>query len=502
MGNSNHSTKVITAVTYVYMTLPFLIFAIGWMKIYFWIPAVAAVIFCAWKAWRDTPAFWRPQFNKDNIVKIIFILAIIAAWVFYSGIGKQVFQNSDHYYRNGIFEVLVDCNWPVYNKEINFGVYPEGTTMTSMMYYIGFWMPAAVVGKLFGLEAGYTFQMIWAFIGIVLIYYYICTRKKKLAVWPLALLIFFSGLGIIGMFLTGPNVFDVANDAHIEWWVFPYQYSANTTQLFWVFNQSLPAWLCTVFAMQQTNNRSLVFILATLLLNATFPFVGLLVFVVFWALSRKYTLPETDIRKDKAKSWLKAFSKDTFTIQNILGGGVLGIFTYLYIKGNVAASNIASQESLLETIEWEKYLILVLVEVGAYLLLLYKYNNNKGVYFVTLLSLVMVPLLMGGSKDFCMRVSIPALFILMLLVQDTLEASKHKKDKFVFIGLAAALCIGSITPIHEISRTIKGTMECNSNGTEYGTTQTKYDVLNFENFSGSVDDNLFFDYIAKEPKEN
>ena len=79
MENRNHSSKVITAVTYVYMILPFLIFAIGWMKIYFWIPAVAAVLFCAWKAWRDTPAFWRPQFNKDNIVKIIFILAIISA---------------------------------------------------------------------------------------------------------------------------------------------------------------------------------------------------------------------------------------------------------------------------------------------------------------------------------------------------------------------------------------------------------------------------------------
>lgn len=496
--------KIIIAFTYAYMVLPFVIFAVGWMRLYFWLPIVTAVLFCTWKAWNDTPAVWSPQFSKDNIIKTVFICTIIAIWIFYSGIGHRAFQNSDHYYRNRIFQILVEHQWPVYNRDIVSDIYPEGTAVTSLIYYIGFWMPAAIVGKLFGLEAGFVFQMIWAFIGILLVYYYICARKKTILIWPLALLIFFSGLDIVGISLVGiNNIFTLDQAAHIEWWISPYQYSAMTTQLFWVFNQSIPAWLCTVFAMQHTNNRSLIFLLATCMLHSTFPFIGLLVLTTFWMLSRRYDLPENMIGRGKWKCWTIAFIKDSITIQNLLGGGIIGVFTYLYLRGNVASSNITAQGpgSVFASIVWARYLIFVILEVGIYFVLTYRYNHNRGIYFAALLSLIVIPLSGGSSRDFTMRVSIPALLVLLLIVQDTLEESRLKKDQFVFWGLVVTLCIGSVTPIHEITRAIRGTVDWQNRGIDYtAVTVSEQEILNYPVYTGGADHNLFFDYIAKPEK--
>ncbi len=496
-----YNTKAVTALAYIYMVLPFLIFAVGWFRIRFWTVAVAVVVFAAWRAWQDTPAFWCPSFTRDHVMKILFICVVLAVWVFYSGIGFHVYQNRDHYARNSIFEVLVEYPWPVYNKDILPEIYPAGTTMTSLIYYIGFWMPAAVVGKLCGLWAGYAFQMVWAFLGLLLVYYFICARKRKLLVWPLLLLILFSGLDILGMYLTGVDIAGMENGMHLEWWMQPYQYSSMTTQLFWVFNQSIPAWLCTVFAMQLTDNRCMVFILGSVMLNATFPFVGLLALTIFWMFSRSYELPAGVCFREKALCWVRAFVKDSCSLQNILGGGVMGIFSYLYLSGNRAATGIAAQKvgSIFAAINWQRYLVFFIVEAGIYLVLIYKYNKDTGLYYTVLLSLVLVPILKGGAGDFCMRASIPALFILMLLVQDTLEQAYQSKDWLLFCGLFAALCVGSATPIHEITRTVQQTVLLQEQGEAYGTTAPKRDILNGANFSGSVEGNLFFEWIAKKP---
>lgn len=66
------------------------------------------LLFCGWKACKETDALWFPELTKENIFKIIFIIVVIFAWVYYSGIGRLVFQNTDHTARNAIYEILVD----------------------------------------------------------------------------------------------------------------------------------------------------------------------------------------------------------------------------------------------------------------------------------------------------------------------------------------------------------------------------------------------------------
>ena len=493
--------KVIIYLTYLYLMLPFLIFAVGWFGMRYCIFIVPALILCFWKAYKDTDQTWIPEINRNNLVKIIFILVVIFIWVYYSGIGRLVFQNTDHNCRNAVYETLVRYEWPIYNYDVDLSKFAEGTTATSLVYYIGFWLPSAVVGKEFGIDAGYGFQVFWAVLGIMLVYYYLCARKEKVLVWPLAVLIFFSGLDIVGQYFRGVDLSTMANDIHIEWWMEPYQYSSVTTQLYWVFNQAIPAWLCTVFAYVQKNNRSLVLILACCMLPSTFPFIGLLMLVVFWMLSRKYEFVSDKSVKGRLRGWGMAAAKDTFTIQNVLGGGIIGIISFLYLSVNLSGTKLMqdSKYGVLYENNLSKYLIFIILEVGVYFFSIYKYQKNNELYYFVLLGLLIIPpIKVGSAGDFCMRASIPLLFVLMIMVMDTLEMAKKNRDKIVVTSLIVLLCIGAITPLHELVRSVKVTTERINNSEQvYETAIDTQQLLNSPNFSGATDHSFFFKYIAK-----
>ena len=496
-------SKLISNLSCLYILLPFLIFAAGWMKLYYAVPAVLLLVFCYWKVCKDAPELWFPDITRDNIIRSLFILGVIAVWVYMSGIGKFVYQNNDHPIRNVLFNILVEYDWPV----INYDILPQNVgkfDVTALIYYIGYWLPSAVIGKIFGLRAGYYAQAVWAVLGIALVYYFICARAKKIVVWPLWIFIFFSGLDIAGVFLTNADIALYESIWHAEWWSIPYEYSSMTTQLFWVFNQAIPAWLCTILVWTQKNNRNIVFILACCLLTSTFPFVGLLLLVVFISITREYealssyrTLP----RRVRAKEYIKCLVKDTSTIQNVVGGGIIGIISFLYLFGNSSGGRLMQEDPRGPAYynSLPKLVLFLIVEVAVYAALLYKYNKeNKMYYFILLLLCVIPPVKVGYSNDFCMRVSIPFLFILMLLVIEAVAKAWKEKDYGLFAGLLIVLLIGSVTPVLEIKRTWTYTYErINAGETVYAEDSDTVEVLNSGNFSGDISDNFFFKYIAK-----
>ena len=324
------ASKLISNLFYLYILLPFLIFSAGWLKLYYAIPIVLILLFCYWKVCKDTPELWLPDITRDNIMRILFIFGVIAIWIYMSGVGKFVYQNNDHPVRNTLFNILVEYDWPV----INYDILPEKAEQfdaMALIYYIGYWLPSALVGKVFGLRAGYYAQAVWTVLGIALVYYFICVKAKKIVIWPLWIFIFFSGLDIVGVFLTNADIASYESIWHAEWWSIPYEYSSMTTQLFWVFNQAIPAWICTMLVYMQKNNRNLVFILACCMLSSTFPFVGLLLIVAFLCFTRKYSgLERFSMSKKtvKIKEYFKCLIKDTCTVQNVIGGGIIGIISF------------------------------------------------------------------------------------------------------------------------------------------------------------------------------
>lgn len=494
-------TKIINIVAYFYITIPFVIFILGWIGLRYSIPCTILIGFSMYQIIKKSPKFWIPELNQDNLLKIICIVLFVLIWVYFSGIGKYVFQNTDHGARNTIFSILVQYDWPV----INYELYPENEAYgpTSLIYYIGFWLPAALVGKLFGINAGYGFQVFWAVIGILLFYYFVCAKMKKITLWPLAVFVFFSGLDIAGHFLIGTNLFTLENDLHLEWWVGVYQYSSMTTQLFWVFNQAIPAWLCTIMLLSQKDNRSRAYIVACCMLQATFPFVGLVFLGLFLAITRLYDILKNS--KGERKGQVIYWFKEIFTFENIIGGGIIGILSFGYLMGNLSGTRIMQESTMGANMDNSlfKYIVFILLEVGVYFFALYKYNKkNRLYYFMIMCLLIIPPIKVGNSCDFCMRVSIPFLVILYLFIIEALKKAYEKKDKGILIGLLILLIVGSATPVHEFTRTVKNTfVSINNDQKPYIQSEDEQadiiSMLNSGNFSGTIQDNWFYKYIIK-----
>lgn len=473
--------SIIEKVSYLYLIIPYIIFSIGWMKPIFSIPFVLILLYivtCLFiKNKRIADVLKKVICKKEKLILIISFL-IIAVWVGMSGIGVMAYQTEDHIWRNGIYEILVKERWPVLSDEHGMG----------LSYYIAFWLPAACIGKLFGLNVGYKFQVLWAILGIFLFYVLVCKLINKIAVWPLIIFIFFSGMDILGEWITGNTICGIFSAEHMEWWAAQWQFSSQTTQLFWVFNQAIPAWLSVVLILNMENNTNVFFVWSLMLLYSTFPFIGMLAVV-----------PSVLIRNIKQRETKSNYTlKDIFTFDNLVGGGSVFLISVLYLSKGGAEADFSLLD--LSGGGWLLYLVFIMLEVGCLFISVYWNSKHQLLYYCILGWLCLCPILdIYGEKNFCMRASIPALIVLYILViRAIIQGMEQHKHKQVIIILILLL-VGAITPLHEMVRSVSKTKDSYV-GKEISIMQTSatYDqIMENEYETTNIDNNIFFKYIAR-----
>lgn len=128
-----------------------------------------------------------------------------------------------------------------------------GSDKVALAYYFSWWLPVSALSKLFHLgNFGRNLLLYcWALSGILLVIYCISRYLGKCSYLVPIILIFFSGLDVIPFYLTNSSV---NFTDHIEWWAVFFQYSSNTSMLFWVFNQAIPVWCITALLLQSENS--------------------------------------------------------------------------------------------------------------------------------------------------------------------------------------------------------------------------------------------------------
>ena len=445
--------------SYLVLLLPSIFFIAGWVSTIIAIPAILALLAAYFFIVRNAKKNYEAVFELDKS-SVITIAVLMFIWCYVSGHGGFFYQSNDHHWRNAILRDLINFDWPV--------IY-EGSD-SSLVYYIGFWLIPAAVGKIFALFAGAKTvwlaaniaMFIWSYIFLCLISVLVCYITKavtyKKVLLATLILIFFSGMDIIGILMTRSwNVSGIPN--HLEWWAVEYQYSSNSTQLFWVFNQSTPAWLATALFLAEKNVKNFIFLCLSILACSPFPLVGL--FLLLLCVGIKFLL--NAIRNDKVKD----FFKDAFSPQNIIAVLVILPVFYLYYKGNVAIETKGFHFFMgnMKTGEINvivRYVLFCLLEFALLALLLIKENRKKPLYWFAVISLfVLGAFRMGTAADFAMRATIPALFVLMVLTinhfNDNIVIRKEASERYVClrrtsIALIAVLIIGSITPLVECFR--------------------------------------------------
>ena len=469
-----NKSSLLIRLGYLWIILPIIIFFIGYCNLYTSIIGVSFILIASYFLFKSAPKIWIPQ-NKKEWFLVIFVGIISILWVYSSGIGAFAYQNTDHNCRNPIFELMVTQEWPVIDLNRN----------AILTYYTGFWFVPALIGKLFkSINVGYITQLVWASIGVFLFLYYFLAAITKKSLLPIIIVVFFSGMDIIGKFIFYPDFiknYDIT--AHIEWWATYYQFSSMTTQLYWVFNQALPAWILTILLYHQKNNKNILFLYTCLFLFSTLPAIGLLPFIIYFMVKNG----EDNLKNVFSKEYIKKMFKNAFSVQNIIGLLIVFPVCYFYLSANISGGKF---EIFIPPMHYmiSIFLLFFMLEAGIQLLLIAKLNKFNPLFHICFICLWIFPFLyVGTAFDFCMRATIPALVILCLLIVKALE----NNEKFLYFALITVLVIGAITPIHEFSRTIKNTLK--------GITKVESN-LGFENFYGYISDNKFLKYFGKQVK--
>ena len=266
-----------------YLILPICIFFMGWLNTFLGLILSLLFIYLGYKLYLTFKVDENNLFKKKNLIYWFVSLLLICIWVYFSGIGGFSYQNDDFWARNAIFRDLINYDWPViYDLSIE----PEyvtnllGTSKVAFSYYYIFWLPVALISKVFKLSWAVSnyFLYVYVVIGILLTLYFLNRKFKKCSYVALVLLICFSGLDVIRYIIRNGVLPTVE---HIEWYGdFFYQYSSNTPQLFWIFNQSVMVWLIMSMFINIDNHKYTLALCALTFAYSPWAMIGLLPYML------------------------------------------------------------------------------------------------------------------------------------------------------------------------------------------------------------------------------
>lgn len=458
------SYSKIKKIVFPILAIPFIIFSIGWLKWYWAVLTSIAVVLCVYYG-----AYYKSE-KKDNEIKIsywmlLIIVALAFIWVWQSGMGGFWAQSKDYPWRNAIFRDLVLFEWPV-KYELYDG---------ALVYYISFWLVPAIFGKialLFGATDAMAFEVasvaifLWGVILVTLLFLLLIlifkVTDKRQQFLVLIGFILFSGLDILGSIEPlGANLY------HIEWWADICQYSSFTTCLFWVFNQSVIVWICMACLLQEKDIKNFVFLGMMCFFSGPLPFLMYFVYCLVWGI--KYAIRYIKMHK------VKQLMKSIFSIGNILSTVVIFPFIATYflsslgISGGAAIRIDATQLESMAGVETSTggseiitYILFILFEFGIFALLIVRKQYKSAIFWTTIVSLLIFPFIkIGYGSDFPMRASIPAIFMMYIMVYEFILKEKVqllKKgtiNRLLYILLIVCLVLGSITPIVEFYRGVR-----------------------------------------------
>lgn len=430
--------KHLHRISILYLAFPFLLFLFGWVRLTIAVPLAVIFLFAFWKAARQSPA---SNYQSPNSPITIYHLLLTALWLLLSGIGGYAFQNWDHHWRNAVFHDLIHFDFPVYYSQ------PESGPVKMLVYYVGYWLPAAWIGKLLGWQAANFALFIWTWLGVILVTLHLASFLKTSPFKAALLLIFFSGLDALGVLLFPKDYPTLLPPVtHLEIWSgTQLQYSSFTTQLFWVFNQAVPAWLViSVIANRSWSRTSpphsndMLFLLWSLcFFFAPLASVGLLPYVLIEIVKgTDFKSPLKNLRWEILPAAILIFLLSTFYF----------------------SSNTAAQSRGLQSIPFGGFLVFFLLEGGILWLAPAALKWRDPRWIVTGILLFVIPFIqLGSGRDFVMRASIAPLFYLMLLTGETIF--DKTAPRILLITFYFLLSIGALTPLYEINRSAYRTYE-------------------------------------------
>ena len=454
--------KTIHAVAFAYIAVPTLIFSLGMLRPLVGIPVAALVmasVVSAIRRMRRNPL----KEDDDAVVRIptLLVLAVLAVgWCIVCGQFEVCFQTWDWHFRNATLRDLITHSWPVR--------YPRHSD-AAMSFYIGHWLPSALVGRatMFAtgaLETSWRVAScclgVWTALGVLLAWLLALARFRARTGWTVTFVIsafvLFSGMGeVLGRtFLTFKNGAGYCSGP----WSELFQFTPNTELLAWVFHQTVVPWIATLLLLDGRRSFGHAgLLLALVLLCAPFPAVGLA-----WILAFLLAAAAHDALEGKSfRRFLMSFA----TFPNIVGFLVVVPVVAAYLVTNSASGSVGPAWIGVHSVSYfvKRWLLFVVCEVGFYALFLLPGHRRDPLYWAVFTFLAACPLLkIGESCDFCMRASIPALLVVAVMAAgDVVDLGMRRLRG---VALFAGLVVASQIPCSFFGRVVGDTVKWRSMG--------------------------------------
>lgn len=418
--------------TLLFFSLPLYIFLAGWIQYAISLPLFFLISFGFYKVYREFDLLPRYKIQV-SLWRLLLILTLLLLWVLSAGVGMFHFQNGDYVKHNAILNDLIFHSWPVaYEVE---GV----NSIFTLVYYFGYYLVPALLGKITGSpEVALWTQLIQTLLGVCFAVYWLCTLMGKIRTKYIIFFIFFSGLDFLGHIFAKGEIPKVAD--HIEWWARVWQFSGNTSLLYWVPQHALPGWCFAFLLIYLTRIQVFSFhLLLGPLAVLWSPFVGLGLAL----LGGIYLLVE--------KSWKNAM-KPTFLILALIAGGISSFFLLSKMPDEYHGWILIPRKINL----WMPYLPLFLfLELGVYLVPMmesWRDFSEKRVRVLWLSFVCLLGLLVykyGMYNDLAMRSSIPFLALICFEIMNYLKKATYSAS---FKILMLIWCFGTLNSIQEVSR--------------------------------------------------
>lgn len=425
-------------VSIVYLALPLFIFIFGWIKLPIAIVLAAALLFLVnegRKTSRVETIDGTPQFSVSQ-AQGIGLVAIVIGWVLTSGIGGFGLQNGDYVKHNSILKTLIEYEWPP--------VISAAGLNDRLVYYLGYYLVPAAIGKLLGWAGAHAAMFVWSIGGLLIASLWIGVLSKSFSPRGVFFFVLSGGLDVVGHWIRHsglPNPTD-----HIEWWAGLFQYSSNTTLLYWVPQHALAGWIAgpLLLSSEDAKGPPVLSGIAVLLTGFWSPFValGLTPFWLFQFARYVKCRHEIALQRNRLLIGLCAAALIGFMLANFFGSVDSSRIPQYFVPGRVGASAFLTAWALFVALEFACFFAFI--------------DRMTPARWVAGVSLLLIPLFsVGLYNDFAMRVSIPALYVLWVSVIAQLNRRFESRG---IRGLVSPLFVlwllGTGASITELSRSV------------------------------------------------
>lgn len=517
-ASSARDLPALDTVSLIYIGFPVILFVIGWLQIWASTIVLGALCVAFWRRFQSSklqrhtvPA---PAMRRDPAFAIDLALACFVALAFgaCSGLGGLSYQFSDFPYYDGFLRDLIEFSWPLAYQHAG----PQQEPLLAV-YYFAYYLPAAFAGKLLGWSVAHFFIYLWVAVGLVLASLWLAFILKTRVTFAILLLLFFSGLDIVGRLVVHQSV-----EGHVATW-----YDLFTGGYWWSVGRGwLDHWMADFALFQGNDIMHGVFFkfysLSSFLVDGPYHLVpgSVILLMIFHDIFRRDCLERVGLlyaflpiasiflALGAAPFVVWAVLRKRFagaiTFANLGAGVVLLSVMVLYFGSVVPGGSVSGWVwEFVDMSRASPYLLLFyVVEFGLYVAIVLSVPaiRQRGLASFMLIGLaifLLAPLYRFGEyNDMTVKIVIPAQVVLITCVGFCLRDKTIPVRRMLLVGL---LLIGAITPLGNILRAAE--FGLGGGSPLQRNVRHANEVLPLElALQGKGDeDSLFWSVLAKEP---